>query len=118
MALKLRAGLPIRCATDSWLTPAFVEDIVKVATGALQAGLSGVFHVAPEEQYSRLELGILVAETMDASRELVEPCSIQDFGFAEVRPPRCTLNGAKLRGALGYGFTTVSEGLRELQRKL
>jgi dTDP-4-dehydrorhamnose reductase len=118
MALKLRAGLPIRCATDNWLAPSFVEDIVKITTGALQAGLTGVFHVAPEQQVSRLELGFLVADCMAASRELVEACSMKDFNFPEVRPPRCTLDGSKLRAALGIAITPLTEGLRELRRVL
>lgn len=118
MALKLLAGAKIRCATDNWVAPSFVEDIALITLQALAANLCGVFHIAPEAQYSRLELGHLIADSVGASHSLVEPCSIKDFRFLEIRPPRCTLDGAKLREVLGFTMTTLQEGLRKLSAQL
>ena len=86
LALKLRAGQSIRCATDSWIAPAFVEDIVAITRQALQ--LKGIYHIAPARHYTRLELGLAIAESVGAAKDLVQPCSIKEFNFPEVRPPQ------------------------------
>jgi dTDP-4-dehydrorhamnose reductase len=105
---------PIRCATDNWLSPAFVEEIVEMTMIALQSGLSGIYHIAPKPEYSRLELGRLIADAVGADHTLVVPCSISDFNFPEVRPTRCTLDGSKLRMALQYKMMDIDVGLKRL----
>ena len=81
---------------------------------ALQSGLSGVYHIAPKPEYSRHELGLLIADAVGADHSLVIPCSIRDFNFPEVRPTRCTLDGSKLRMALQYKMMDIDMGLKKL----
>lgn len=121
MVLKLIAGEKIKCATDHWIAPSFVEDIVPMTYRAIEAGLKGPYHVAPEQTYTRIEIGNLIAGIMDETfkpktsyKESVTPCSIRDFSFLEIRPPRCTLNGNKLRQALNYKMILLESGIREL----
>lgn len=115
MALKLKSGENIRCATDQWVAPAFVEDIVALTWKAIESKLSGPYHIAPAKEYSRLELGVICADQLDFDRKQVIPCSIKDFQFAEVRPPRCTLNGGKIVSALKYKMMSLEEGLQKLR---
>ena len=112
LALKLRAGEGIRCATDGWIAPAFVEDIVQITLQGLN--LNGIYHISPPRHYSRLELGHKIADSLSLSRDLVKPCLMKDFNFPEVRPPRTTLNGGKLHQALGYNLTDIKTGLVKL----
>lgn len=115
MALLLKAAKPIRCATDNWIAPSFVEDIRHMTLNAVKLGLSGIFHVAPNEEYSRLELGHHIADCLGVTHELVHPCSILDFKFLEVRPPHCTLDGSHLRKTLDYKMTSLFDGLGQLK---
>ncbi|MGE4132083.1 MAG: NAD(P)-dependent oxidoreductase [Bdellovibrionales bacterium] len=114
MTEKLRSGQPIRCATDHSIAPAFVEDIASVTLSALKAGLSGIYHITPGQTFTRFELGQALAEILQAPATLVEPCSIQDFQFLEVRPPVCTLNNQKLVASLSPRFTDLASGVRRL----
>lgn len=118
MAIQLKSGRPIRCATDNWIAPSFVEDIFRLTQLASENGLSGVFHIAPAQQLSRLELGLLIASTVGASPKLVESCSILDFKFLEVRPPRCTLDGSRLTNQLNFKMTELARGLEILNASL
>ncbi len=118
MLLKLLDDQEIRCATDHWIAPSFVEDIVPMTYAAIEQNLSGPFHVAPESEYSRIEIGRLLAGFLDerlspevSFEKLVKPCSIQDFKFLEVRPPKCTLNGSKLQNAVGHKMMDLREGI-------
>lgn len=118
MAIKLKNGQPIRCATDNWIAPSFVEDIFDLTLKALANELIGVYHIAPEEQFSRLELGLMIASAVKAHPKLVESCSILDFKFLEVRPPRCTLDGSRLTKRLDFIMTPLTKGLEILSQSL
>jgi dTDP-4-dehydrorhamnose reductase len=118
LGAKLRAGQVIRCATDSWITPAFVEDIVKTTLALIEMDAAGIFHVAPDSALSRFELGLKLARAFDVSPELVRACSMADFNLPEARPPRCTLNGAKLRDSVGVRMKDVDSGIVDLRKRL
>lgn len=114
MALKLKAGQPIKCAFDSWLSPSFVEDIARVTMALLDKPASGIYHISSSRDYTRLELGEMVAQEMGVPMELVQKCSIEDFKFAEIRPPKCILDGSKLERELGYAPTPLKDGIRRV----
>jgi dTDP-4-dehydrorhamnose reductase len=118
MALKLKTGQPIRCASDSSLSPSFVEDIAAVTLKLLEKPTSGVYHVSSPRAYTRLELGQMTAKALGASPELVQECSIEDFKFAEVRPPNCILDSSKLLKEIEFKLTPLEEGLTRLIEKL
>lgn len=118
MALKLLNDQTIRCATDQSISPIFVEDIVQMTLEALRRDLSGPLHLAPPNIWSRLELGLRIARFLNVPEEMVEPCSIKDFKFAEIRPPKCTLDSSLLQRLLKPSFTKLEDGLRQLTSRL
>lgn len=118
LAQKLRAGQKIRCANDNWIAPAFVEDIARITLQAIDMGLCGTFHLAGEQQLTRWDLGVMIADAVGADRSLVEACSINDLKFAEVRPPHCTLKTAKFKETVGFEQTPLKEGLSRLVERL
>lgn len=114
LAIKLRAGQKIRCANDNWIAPVFVEDIVQMTLQSIDKGLNGTFHIAAEKPCTRFELGLAIADSVGASRALVESCSILDLKFAEIRPPHCTLDSRELRSRLDFELTSISAGLQTM----
>lgn len=118
IGLRLLAGETVPLASDQRMAPTFVEDICFISKSAVERGLSGLFHLAPLKDYSRYELGVMVAEALKLPKEKVKPCSMADFKFVEVRPPLCTLNGNKLKTLLNYRLTPLKVGLEELAKNL
>lgn len=109
-----KAGRPIRCADDQVFSPLVVADAVRLVTGLIATGETGIVHVAGPTAFSRHELYQLfrartkcLGETMPAAAT----CSIRDFPFAEARPRNTSLRIERLRALLNPEFTPLSDAI-------
>jgi dTDP-4-dehydrorhamnose reductase len=90
-------GQPIRCVENMVFSPTLVDDVARGIVEACRRGLSGLYHLAPDQSHSRESLARLFIEQMDAeSQVVVEPAA--RFDFAEPRPLRTDLDGSRFRG--------------------
>lgn len=100
----LRAGKPIRCATDQFFTPISLDDLVMAVVGLAESGASGTFNVGGDAT-SRM---VLLETAVAAAREFgeiwpkIEPCRLNDLPFAERRPLDLRMATEKLRAAIGF----------------
>lgn len=99
----------IRCATDQWLTPTWAGDVAEVSLRLLVAGHRGTFHVAAPDSFTRHELASKLVVQWRGDPALIEACSIDEFRFAEPRPPDNRLNTDKLRTLINHRFRQVTE---------
>jgi dTDP-4-dehydrorhamnose reductase len=116
MASRLTAGLPVLAARDQILCPVWAEDVVRGIQEVQRRGLRGVVNLCPERAWSRYELALEVARTVNAPAEQVRPISLDELpGLA--RRPKCTkLIPDRLKRETAFRFTPLEACLRELAR--
>ncbi len=108
---SLSAGTAINSFIDQFITPVFVEDIARVVTGAIDKELTGLYHLAGKERFSRLELAHAVALFYDFPTSLVMASRLQNILLSERRGSNNTLNSTKIRRDLDFHFTPLAAGL-------
>jgi dTDP-4-dehydrorhamnose reductase len=108
---ELRKGAAMRCASDQYFSPAFVDDLADAIIQLADVGAHGLFHAAGPDVYSRIDLlNLLVASIKrhtDAINTEVTPCRLHDLPFLEKRPLDTSLSVRKLRDTIDYRFTTM-----------
>lgn len=116
----IRAGRPMRSATDQIFCPASAIDIAGAMIKLSETGLTGIYHVAGPEPLSRYDLNVLLIDAIHAVderiRATVEPCSLRDIPFLEERPLNTSLSTQKLRTAIGWPFQSMKELCQEIAR--
>lgn len=113
---QLERGEHLRCATDQRFSPSCVTDIARALHRIVSRRLTGLYHVASPESFSRYELARLVQRTLDIRTGHVEPCSIRDFPFLEARPLDISLDSRAFRAAAGFRFIPMQTHLRALRQ--
>jgi len=113
----VRCGQPILCIADQLFAPTLVNDVAHGIRAACQRRLTGLYHLANSERFYRDQLA---SEFLLAVGESV-PVQIRpqaEFGFADRRPQRTTLNTSRFRQATHLEFTPIREVLRVFAERL
>jgi len=88
----------IRCASDQIFSPVFVGDVAESINLLIENGCSGIYHVAGEKAYSRLDLLKLVLKHSSHLKfdPIITSCRIDDFNLKEKRPKNVSMIPDKL----------------------
>lgn len=105
---ELRSGRRMRLAVDQRFSPADVRDVAACWNLLLEAGATGLYHLAGPETFSRMALLQVLRHHLrqvdaDLATEL-EPCRLHDLPFRERRPLDTSLMIDKLQAALAWPF--------------
>jgi dTDP-4-dehydrorhamnose reductase len=105
---QLRNGTSLSLFTDEFRTPVSAAD---AARGLLMftGNADGIVHLGGKERISRYDFGLILAELMGVSPDLITGCKQSDIKMAAPRPADVSLNSTK---AFSMGFspgTTRSE---------
>lgn len=111
----LRAGRRLDMYTDSYFTPILVDDLARAVHSLVDAGATGIYHVAGDERLSKHEFALRLAAAFAVSAETVKPCLLRSSRHAAPRPEDLSLSNLKARKALGRPLGGVDEFLRELR---
>ena len=114
---QIRSGERIRCAYDQVFSPVHVDDVVAATEAAIQKDLTGVFHVAGTQAYSRLAMLRTLLDCLGSGAE-VEECSIRDISFLDHRPSDLSMSPRKLLDVTGLAFRTVLSSCQELVARM
>jgi len=112
---KLAAGEQVPGFDDVIFNPLLTDDISDAVLDAIQAGLTGTYHLASPETCSKFAFAQAVAEVFGFAPSLVRPVSVATVTFKAPRPLNTTLDGSKLEAALGRKMPSLLDGLRRLQ---
>jgi dTDP-4-dehydrorhamnose reductase len=109
----LRAGTPQRVAVDQRFSPADVRDVADCWVGLMDAGATGLFHLAGPQAFSRMALlqmlrHHLLSVDPNLTAEL-EPCRLHDLSFREPRPLDTSLLIDKLQARLAWPFRRMDD---------
>jgi dTDP-4-dehydrorhamnose reductase len=114
---QVRSGERTRCAYDQIFSPVHVDDVVAATEAVIQKDLSGVFHLAGPQAYSRLAMLRTLLDCLCINAE-VEECSIRDINFLDHRPSDLSMSPRKLLDGTGLAFKTVLSACEELVARM
>jgi dTDP-4-dehydrorhamnose reductase len=111
---SLSQGRPMHLFTDQKRTPVLLEDMAFAMTRAVDLDLTGLFHAAGGEVFTRYEFGKAVCEAFGFDRSLLIPIRMADFQYQAPRPLDCSLDISKIRKVMGFEPTPVARALAEI----
>jgi dTDP-4-dehydrorhamnose reductase len=111
----LRRGEARRMFTDAVFCPILATDLVTAILALVEAGASGVYHVAGGEAVSKYEFGLRLARIFGAPARLLVPVPMSAVPLRARRPRDLSLSSEKTEERLGRSQPSVDEGLRRLR---
>jgi dTDP-4-dehydrorhamnose reductase len=115
-ARRLLAGVPVEAPIDHWNTPVLVDDVAAWSTALLNAGRTGLVHLAGPERLSRHDWAGRIAKDLGLDSGLVRPVAKADTEYA-CRPRNACLHSeraATLPELTDLRPMDVEEGSRRL----
>lgn len=90
MLLAIQQGRPIKLFTDEFRTPV---DFQSAAQGLLKfiGRRKGLLHLGGRTRVSRYALGLLMAEQLKISPDMLQPMTLDAISMATARSPDCSL---------------------------
>lgn len=113
----LRAGHEIFLFSDAYFTPILMQPLIEAAHNLLEAGASGLFHMAGDERISKYEFGLRLASAFDFDTDLIKPTLLAKRCDLTPRPLDLSLSNAKLRRAIGRPIGGIDSHLSILLKQ-
>ncbi len=104
----LEAGRPIACVAGQVLSSTHVDDVARAVLEGCRRGLTGLYHAANSEFFSREELARQFLRIAGWPGEIVSRPSAA-MGFSEPRADKTYLDGSRFAAATGLRFTSMRE---------
>ena len=102
----LRAGMAFRAASDQFVSPTYVPDLVHAVLDLLVDGESGIWHLANRGAVSWAELACMAAEACGLDTRMVEAVPASTLGQAATRPAYVPLASER-----GSPMPTLEDGV-------
>jgi dTDP-4-dehydrorhamnose reductase len=100
LARRLRDGTPMAVPEDQISTPTYNDDLARATVALVDAGVTGVVHVAGAELLDRAAFARRLAAAMGLDPALVQPVPTAALGQRAARPLRAGLRIDRLRSLL------------------
>lgn len=101
MVNNLTTGKEIKLFTDEYRTPASAKTASSGLLLAIEQKLQGIIHLGGKDRISRYDFGLLLADILQVSTDLIKPIKHQDVEMVAPRSPDTSLDSSKAF-ALGY----------------
>lgn len=112
-------GKNIRPFHDQWMTPVFAEDVAQVLSHPKLSELSGTYHLATRQVFTRSELTQIIRDQyFPNSPSEISPISLTEIQTREKRPHYNTLDSSKISHALGFQFREITDELPRIIQAL
>jgi dTDP-4-dehydrorhamnose reductase len=109
--LAWRAGQTMKLFVDEFRCPIPATATARATWELIQAGATGLYHVAGAEKLSRWQIGELLTAGRPEFRALIRPGSLKDYEGAP-RSPDTSLNCAKAQAKLTFPLPKFSDAGR------
>lgn len=100
MVLALRAGQPVPVFEDQRVTPSLATNVAQMLAELGTRKLQGTWHLAGDEEVTRLEFGERLARIFGFGHSLLQPVKMAEVALAGPRPRRAGLRVGKAKAAL------------------
>ncbi len=98
----------ISCIKDNYLTPVYIEDVVKCIEIIINKSLLGIYNICGNEKYSRVELCKLFLNKLRLNTKVIER-RLEEFNFNDKRPLDTSMCNKKFIRNTGYKFRDFEE---------
>ncbi len=116
---NLATGTTMRVPQDQISTPTYNRDLAQTTLDLVDAGASGVFHVAGPELMDRLEFAQRIAATLGLDGSLLQGMSTAELGQPAPRPLWSGLLTEKLTSTYPQlRMRTLAESLKDCEAEL
>jgi len=115
---RVRENRPITCIADSELSPTYVGDVVEAVLLSASKGLTGMHHVANPERFLRIDLARAFCRHLGVPNHPMVEHSLEDFGFADARALKSSLNGSRFQRLTGIQHTPMATVLARFAQRL
>jgi len=116
---NLATGTPMRVPQDQISTPTYNRDLAQTTLGLVDAGASGVFHVAGPELMDRLEFAQRIATALGLDGALLQGMSTAELGQTAPRPLWSGLSTEKLTNMYPQQrMRSLAESLKDCDTEL
>ena len=113
MISNLKQGNSLNLFIDEYRTPASTKAASQGLLLAIKQQVSGIWHLGGKTRISRYDFGLLLADLLSATPELIQPVKQEDVTMAAPRSPDTSLNSSKAF-AIGYQPRSIREELTEI----
>jgi dTDP-4-dehydrorhamnose reductase len=119
MLKTLSAGEEVVLYTDEYRTQVYVLDVCRALLEmASDNRLQGLYHLCCSDRLSRYEFGVRMCEVLEFDIGLLVPASSDSYPGKDTRPKDCSLVSHPEGPLLTTRFRGVTEGLRDMKRRL
>jgi dTDP-4-dehydrorhamnose reductase len=113
MVSNLQAGKEINLFVDEFRTPASATAASQGLLLAVEKQVQGILHLGGKERISRYDFGLLLADILSVSTDLIKPGKQADIAAVAPRSPDTSLDSSKAF-ALGYQPLSLKEELTNI----
>jgi dTDP-4-dehydrorhamnose reductase len=107
-----KAGKTTKLFYDEFRTPIPAPVAARAIWEIVTRNLTGLFHLAGAQKFSRVQLGELVAARHPEVPALIQPCSLREYQ-GPPRPADASLNCTKLQNLLSCKLVGLNEWLKQ-----
>ena len=108
---QLRGGRRFGGFTDAIFSTIYTMALGAVIEEAVAKGLAGVYNAGAHDALSKYEFAVGIARGLGLDEGLVEPKSVDAFGFRARRGKDLSMDSGKLERDLGRRLPTVAESI-------
>jgi dTDP-4-dehydrorhamnose reductase len=112
---NLKNGQTMKVPQDQVGSPTLVDDIAEASCRLVEAGATGIFHVAGPEVIGRYQFALDVAEVFGLPTENIMAVNTSELGQPAQRPLKAGMVCDHLAQTLNWNLRGVFEGLSELK---
>ena len=112
---NLKNGQTMKVPQDQVGSPTLVDDIAEASCRLVEAGATGIFHVAGPDLMNRYQFAVEVAKVFGLSTENIVPVMTSDLGQVAPRPLKAGMRCDRLQQTLNWNLRGVVDGLNCLK---
>jgi dTDP-4-dehydrorhamnose reductase len=112
---NLKNGQTMKVPQDQVGSPTLVDDIAEASCRLVEAGATGIFHVAGPDLMNRYQFAVEVAKVFGLSTENIVPVMTSDLGQVAPRPLKAGMRCDRLQQTLNWNLRGVVDGLNYLK---
>ena len=107
MASTLVSGKVVRAAHDQIFNLAPIQDLISVVLTLQKKDACGVYNVCSPEVWSRYDLALQMAESLEIDKSKIQKISLDDLIEPFKRPKNTSMSTKKLHQEIGFTFTSI-----------
>ena len=105
---KKKEGKEIVCIKNNIMSFIAIRDLFEICLLAGDKELQGLYNIAGDKAYSRLELATKFFQYLGEDMQIRES-ELEEFGFKDIRPLNTSMSNQKFKLDTGFKFTPIEE---------